>query len=337
MRRFISAVAALALVQACQDTTSPPAGPTESSPGTEGIDASSALTAPSLWAVVNANGTLARGSRVTSISHALGSGQYEITFNRNVAPCAYVSTTRNAFTQAIQSYTAGGHLSPNGVFVEVKNQGGGLMDGPFNLVVTCGTQQKIRFAVVGRTANLVRASPGTSLNFLGSGRYNVTFTSSVSGCAYIATVGDPANELQFEPSGVYTGSSATPNTVYIETKNPGGGLQDAIPFHLAVICNSTLSPRWAVVRSGGSAQRHSPNTSSARLSTGNFRITSNRNLATCAAVATRGSVNTGVPFTPATVEITPGGNTSSFGVQVRQLLFFGGARINQAFHAAAVC
>jgi hypothetical protein len=54
-------------------------------------------------------------------------------------------------------------------------------------------------------------------------------------------------------------------------------------------------------------------------------------------VATRGSVNTAVPFSPATVEIIPGANNKSFGVQVRQLLFFGGALADQAFHAAVIC
>ena len=54
-------------------------------------------------------------------------------------------------------------------------------------------------------------------------------------------------------------------------------------------------------------------------------------------MATRGSVNTAVPFSPATVEITPGATNKSFGVQVRQLLFFGGALADQAFHAAVIC
>jgi hypothetical protein len=338
MKRFALALAGLALVLGCQDTTSPPAGSSEDSPeaGPFGSDAGLALTAPSLWAKVNLNGTLSRGSRVTSVTK-LGIGQYEVTFNRNVSSCAYVATTRNVSTQALQASTAGGHLGANGVYVETKNQGGGLTDGPFDLVVTCGTQQGIRFAVVGYTANLVRATPGTSLTYLGSGRYNVTFASSVSGCAFIATLADPSNALVFAPSGVYTGSGPNANTVYIETKNPGGGLQDAVPFHLAIICSSSLNSRFAVVRAIGSAQRASAATTSARPATGRYTITSNRNLTTCAAVATRGSVNTAVPFTPATVEITPGPNTRSIGIQVRKLLAFGGGFVNQSFHGALVC
>lgn len=337
MKRFIFLIAALAPVQACQDTTSPPTAPAETSAeaGEIGASASAALTAPQLWAVVNLNGRLARGSRVTGVNK-LGVGQYEVTFDRDVRACAYVATTKNAYSQALQAYTASGHLSVNGVFVETKNQGGGLTDGPFNLVATCGSQQGIRFAVIGYTANLVRATPGTSLTYLGSGRYNVTFTSSVSGCSFIASVGDPANALVFNPSGVYTGTGPT-NSVYIETKNPGGGLQDEVPFHLAVICSSTSPARFSVVRSTGSQHRGSAGNSSIRTATGRFTVSANRSLSTCATVATRGSVNTTVPFTPSTVEIAPGPNSRSVGIQVRKLLFFGGGYNNQSFHAASVC
>jgi hypothetical protein len=44
-----------------------------------------------------------------------------------------------------------------------------------------------------------------------------------------------------------------------------------------------------------------------------------------------------VPFTPATVEIRWGPAANTVGVQVRDLLFFGGDLINQEFHAAIVC
>lgn len=336
MKRFILLVAALAMVQACQDTTSPPAGPTETSSGARESGSVVALSGSRLWAVVNLDGSLARGSRVTGVTK-LGIGQYEVTFNTNVSACAYVATTRNAYSQALQAYTAGGHLDANGVFVETKNQGGGLTDGPFDLVVTCGASQRIPFAVVGYTANLVRASPGTSLTVLGGGRYNLTFASSVSACSYIATVGDPASALVFNPSGVYTGSGPNANTVYIETKNPGGGLQSGVPFHLAVICSSTANSRYTVVRASGTKQRGSAGNTSIRTATGRYRITANRSLNTCATVATRGSVNTAVPFNPATVEIVPGPTAKSIAFQVRKLLFFGGGFSNQAFHAASVC
>jgi hypothetical protein len=54
-------------------------------------------------------------------------------------------------------------------------------------------------------------------------------------------------------------------------------------------------------------------------------------------VATRGSTNTSVPFAPTTVETTPGPETNTLGIGVRDLLFFGANPDNQSFHVAAVC
>jgi len=338
-------VAALALtagIMACSDQE-PTASRPPSAPPTASVEASGPggdagvgiATSSQLWAVLDQNGFLLRGKGVTGVSH-LGIGRYEVTFNRDLSRCAYVATTNNAYSQALTIFTASGHLSARGVYVETKNQGGGLTDGPFNLVVTCGNTG-IRYAVVGYSANLVRATSGTTLQYLGAGRYNVTFPTTVSGCAYVATVGDPGRALVFSPSGVYTGSGPNGRTVYIETKNPGGGLQDGVPFHLAVICPSTSASRIAVVRADGTGQRFSASTSSFRWGTGQYVIQSNRNLAVCAAVATRGSENRAVPFNPATVEIVPGPNVNSIGIQVRALLFFGGAFSDQSFHAAMVC
>jgi len=290
---------------------------------------------PNLFASVAGNGTLANGNGVSSVTH-IGTGQYEVTFTSDVSSCAYVSTTQNAFSQALQSFTAGGHLSNSGVYVEVKNQGGGLTDGPFDLAVACN-MTGWDFAVVGYTANLVRSSPGATVNHLAVGRYDVNFTAGVGGCAYLATVGDPGNALVFNPNGVYTGSGSTADSVYVETKNPGGGLSDGIPFHLAVVCPNAVSTKVLVVRNTGFAQRGSPLTSSFNSSTGNYVFVTNLSLAGCTMIGTRGSVNTSVPFSPATVEITPGLAPNTSGIQVRQLLFFGGGLTNQAFHAAGIC
>jgi hypothetical protein len=343
-RTMILPIAAAAVVAACSDVSDPTALPDSRAAGPApiaGADLAAAdLAGPGaqavkqLWAVVGLNGSLTRGSRVTGTTK-LGPGQYEVTFDRSVTGCAYVATTQNAYSQALNVFTASGHLSGNGVYVETKNQGGGLTDGPFHLLVSCGPLNT-KFAVVGYSANLVRATPGTSLTPLGAGRYQVHFTANIKACAYLATVGDPGNALVFSPSGVYTGSGPDSKTVYIETKNPGGGLQDGVPFHLALICPNTASSRLAVVKVNGIAQRASAATSSSRPSTGNYLVSTNLNIGKCATIATRGSVNTAVPFSPATVEITPGA-TNAFGVQVRQLLFFGGALANQSFHAAAIC
>lgn len=70
--------------------------------------------AASLFASVDGTGALLSGNGVSSVTY-FGAGQYEVTFSSDVSQCSFVSTTVNTYSQAIQSYTAGGHLGPNGV------------------------------------------------------------------------------------------------------------------------------------------------------------------------------------------------------------------------------
>jgi hypothetical protein len=219
--------------------------------------------------------------------------------------------------------------------VETKNQGGGLTDGPFHLVVVCGAP-KMLFAVVDYAGSLARGSAGATLASPGPGRYNITFASNVKNCAYVATVADPGNGLVFAPSGVYTGSGANTKTVYVETKNPGAGLQPGVPFHLAVICGAPKTS-FAVADSNGIPARSSALASAFRSATGRYLVVEGSNIGSCATVATRGSVNKSVPFSPTTVELIAGPAANTIGIELRELLAFGGNLFSEAFHAATVC
>ncbi|MEP7347024.1 MAG: hypothetical protein ABI877_17265 [Gemmatimonadaceae bacterium] len=336
MKRFITGSIMILSAAACSDSTS--SGPIGASAASRSVAESVQPNAASnnLFAVVNISGGLISGNRVASVSH-LGTGRYEVTFNASVTGCAYIATTTNAYSQALGIYTAGGHLSGNGVYVETKNQGGGLTDGPFHLWVACdGTS--IQYAVVGYSANLVRQSGSTTMTYLGAGRYNIRFPSAVNKCGFVATVADPAAGLVFSPSGVYTASGSDANSVYIETKNPGGGLQDAVPFHLAVLCPGAPKTGFVIVRSNGTPARGAPpGGSTARTAVGSYTVTSPFNISACAKVATRGSENTGAPFNPTTVEMVNGTTINNFSVQVRELLFFGGSLFDETFHTAIIC
>src|SRR6267154_902916 len=185
------------------------------------------------------------------------------------------------------------------------------------------------FASVALNGTLVNGNGVSSVTHIGTGQYEVTFTSDVSGCAYVSTTVNAFSQaLQSFTAGGHLSSSG----VYLETKNPGGGLSDAIPFHLAVVCPNAVATKVLVARNTGFAKRGSSLTSSYNSSTGNYVFVANMSLAPCTVIGTRGSVDTNVPFTPATVEITPGPAANTSGIQVRQLLFFGGGLINQAFH-----
>src|SRR5260370_31308217 len=115
----------------------------------------------------------------------MATGHYRVTFPSVVSACAYVSAPHTTFYQTFQSFTAGGHLSSSGVYVEVKNQGGGLTDGPFDLAVACNLTGW-DFAVVGYAPDLVPSSPGATLTHLGVARYAVNFTTLIAGRAYLS-------------------------------------------------------------------------------------------------------------------------------------------------------
>jgi len=100
-------------------------------------------TSTSLWAVVNVDGTLARGSGAVS-SEALGvDGQYVVTFNRDVSQCAYVGAGGEAtpFTSddGITIGAAPSDADVNAVFIQEYDAilGVDSYSSGFHLIVAC--------------------------------------------------------------------------------------------------------------------------------------------------------------------------------------------------------
>lgn len=126
-----------------------------------------------------------------------------------------------------------------------------MQDYAFHLAVACDAG--VPWAVVGSVGNPIRGGALIGTTQLSPGRYEVEFNRNVAGCGYTATIGDTANGLVFSPGLVFTaGGPQQPSKVYVETKNPGGGLQQ-YPFHLAVSCGP--SQPWAVVMGNGAGVR----------------------------------------------------------------------------------
>jgi hypothetical protein len=92
------------------------------------------------WAVVESNGALSRGEGTTSSSR-LGTGRYQVLFNRAVSNCAYVATLGRTGSSNPPAGEIGVATLPgsagNGVAVRTRASGGGLADRPFHLVVNC--------------------------------------------------------------------------------------------------------------------------------------------------------------------------------------------------------
>ena len=208
----------------------------------------------------------------------------------------------------------------------------------FDLVVTCGGTG-IRYAVVGYSADLVRSTSGTTLSFLGAGRYNIRFASPVTGCAFIATWLIRATRSCSTRPACTPAAVPDANTVYIETKNPGGGLQDGVPFHLELICSSTANTRYAVVQATGAKQRSSSGMTATRLRSGNFQISSNNlGISACATVATRGSAEYWpYPSTRGPSKSCRARPTTRSTSRSVSCCSSAGALNSLAFHAASVC
>jgi hypothetical protein len=96
--------------------------------------------AGTMYAVVNANGTLARGRRTVSATR-LGTGAYEVIFRKDVRKCAYVATiglSGSAGSSLPGEITVVGRAgNDRGVFVTTHSSGGASADLGFHLAVLC--------------------------------------------------------------------------------------------------------------------------------------------------------------------------------------------------------
>jgi len=93
------------------------------------------------------------------------------------------------------------------------------------------------FAVVDSTGDLVRGSSSTvSANALvTTGHYQVIFNKDVSGCAYVATIGDTDASVATPGEISVASRSSNVDGVYVETEDSTGA-DSARPFHLSVLC-----------------------------------------------------------------------------------------------------
>jgi hypothetical protein len=96
--------------------------------------------ASTMYAVVNANGTLARGRRAVSATR-LATGAYEVIFRKDVRKCAFLATiglSGSAGSSLPGEITVVGRSgNDRGVFVTTHSSGGAAADLGFHLAVLC--------------------------------------------------------------------------------------------------------------------------------------------------------------------------------------------------------
>lgn len=92
------------------------------------------------------------------------------------------------------------------------------------------------FAVVNADGDLDRDFRAVSAQRLARGQYEVVFNRNVSRCAYVATIGDPGDDV-VPPAGEISvaGRFGDDNAVFVATYNSNGSPANR-GFHLAVHC-----------------------------------------------------------------------------------------------------
>jgi hypothetical protein len=122
-----------------QQPVGPPSGPAPAREAAAPLAPDGTLGMALLSAAVNSNGTLARGSGVTSTA-SLGGGSYQVIFDRNVTQCVYVATIGDPSNSAAgpgQTDVAQRAGNVNGVFLRTSNSAGTFTNLSFYLLVFC--------------------------------------------------------------------------------------------------------------------------------------------------------------------------------------------------------
>ncbi|HTT99531.1 MAG TPA: hypothetical protein VMF58_15895 [Rhizomicrobium sp.] len=99
-----------------------------------------AATAPSYTAVVNSDGSLARGLHAASATR-LGKGTYEVDFTHDVTTCGYTATIGLSGTGGVSDPGAvtivGRSGTPDGLYIQTFSQKGKPADLGFHVIVAC--------------------------------------------------------------------------------------------------------------------------------------------------------------------------------------------------------
>jgi hypothetical protein len=104
-----------------------------------GVSAAATTVPARVFAVVNTDGTKLRGKAVASTAR-LGTGLYDVRFNRNISTCAWTGTvgtgTFVGSTGQAEISVSGRSGTNNGLFVETFS-GSATADLPFTVLVVC--------------------------------------------------------------------------------------------------------------------------------------------------------------------------------------------------------
>lgn len=132
-----SAIAAICLVTATASFAAPS---NHEAPKSSPEAADGKLGVATLSAVVAANGTIQRGAGSAPTSR-LSVGTYEVRFQRDIRDCAYAVTAGSAaagnptFGVPVVAWRSN---KPDGLWIQILDKNGGVIDRDFHVIVFCG-------------------------------------------------------------------------------------------------------------------------------------------------------------------------------------------------------
>jgi|1186.fasta_scaffold18962_1 hypothetical protein len=190
------------------------------------------------------------------------------------------------------------------------------------------------WAVVSGTGVLVRGHNATAASALGTGTYQVTFSTNQTGCAYEATPGDTGAGAVSGPVVATVASRAgNANALFIQTFDQTTGALVNAPVHVVSYCGAKAN--FAVVDSTGVRARSSHVVSSQRLSTGAYEVIFDHRVKNCAYNATIGTTGTGSVGSPGSITVAGrAGNQNGVFVLIVSRT---GASLDSSFHLAITC
>jgi outer membrane protein assembly factor BamB len=187
------------------------------------------------------------------------------------------------------------------------------------------------FAVVREDGSLARGGSVSSSARVTTGDYEVRFTNDVTGCAYVASLGDSAGGSVSPGTASTSQRPGSPTTVVISTFDPAGTPADR-PFHLQVACGATRY--WAVVAGNGRTARAGHAGLATHLGVGAYQVVFDHSVKNCAYTASLGDPAGAAP--PAGRIITARLAGDANGVSVRTFAA-NGTPTDVPFHLAATC
>jgi len=112
--------------------------------------------------------------------------------------------------------------------------------GPAPKIVAASTRgmpstARVMFATVNADGTLSRALFVSSATRLAAGQYQVLFGQDMTGCAYVATIGNAGAGTALQGTVDVALRAGNNNGVFVETKDLAGAFQDR-PFPLVVTC-----------------------------------------------------------------------------------------------------